>query len=368
MKPYHKRSVGMLAKRFRDLGLLLAVAAGSVSTSSTAYSQDPQSWVLKASDMQIPEDNPQTLEKIELGRKLYFEPRLSSSGTVSCNSCHNVMAGGDDGLPTSTGVRAQKGGRNAPTVWNSAFHSVQFWDGRANTLEDQAKGPITNPIEMGMKNHSLAVDRLLEIQGYREEFAKVFGGRATAKNVITIDRVAKAIASYERTLVTPNSSFDRFQMGDAKAISLEAKKGWELFQTIGCTSCHSGAVFSGPKMPIGIGFYQKFPLLPDPQLEGQYGFSQDLGRFEVTKVETDKNLFRVPTLRNVSVTAPYFHNGKVKTLEQAVKIMAKTQLGRDLGTKEARLLVSFLETLTGDFPKQSLPQLPMVKNQSQQFD
>lgn len=342
------------------------IAAAVVSLSAGVAQAQDKTYILSKSDMHVPADNlmsgPGFQEKIDLGRQLFFDPRLSSTGTVSCNSCHNVMAGGEDSVRTSTGVKGQLGGRNSPTVWNSAFHSVQFWDGRANLLEDQAKGPVTNPIEMGMKDHSMAVARLQKIDGYRDSFAKVFGGKASAKDVITIDKVAKAIAAYERTLVTENSPFDRFNAGDVKALSADAKKGWETFQKTGCVACHSGAHFSGPKMPIGTGFYQKFPLMPDANIEKAYGFSKDLGRFDVTKNEADKNTWRVPTLRNIALTAPYFHNGAVADLSEAVRVMGKVQLGKDLSKSEIKSIVAFLNSLTGEFPKQEMPRLPAYPN------
>lgn len=304
----------------------------------------------------VPADNPMTPEKIELGKKLYFDPRLSAPGTISCNSCHNVMAGGDDQRHLSLGFKAQLGGRNAPTVWNAAFQSVQFWDGRAASLEDQAKGPITNPVEMGMKSHAdLMTQRISKIPGYQAEFKKVFG----SDKALTIDNVAKAIAAYERTLITRNSPFDRYIKGDKKAMSTAAVDGFETFKSVGCTTCHMGPNFSGPQLPIGTGFYQQFPKFPDADIEKQYRISEDNGREKETKKESDRHLFRVPTLRNVALTAPYFHNGKVQTLEEAVRVMGKTQLNKSLSKKEIGKIVAFLkEGLSGEFPTQTMPRLP----------
>ena len=301
-----------------------------------------------------PAENPVTPAKVELGRKLYFDTRLSADNTVSCNSCHNVMAGGEDGQPTSTGIRGQKGGRSAPTVWNSGFLSVQFWDGRANTLEDQAKGPLVNPIEMGMKDHAAVIEKVKAIPGYASEFEKAFGG----KDAVTIDNLAKAIASYERTLVTRNSPVDRYVAGNKKALNAQQIRGMQLVQSVGCVACHMGPNYAGPALPLGTGFYQKFPTFPDAAIEAKYGFSKDLGRYEVTKKDSDRNLFRVPTWRNVAKTAPYFHNGAVKTLDEAVRVMAKTQLNRTLQDNEVADIVAFLNGLTGDFPKQKMPKLP----------
>jgi cytochrome c peroxidase len=304
----------------------------------------------------IPKDNPQTKDKIELGKMLYFDPRLSSDGTVSCNSCHNVMAGGDDNRAFSAGVKGQRGGRSAPTVFNAAFLSVQFWDGRAATLEDQAKGPITNPIEMGIKSHAVAMERLKKIPGYVQWFRKVF----KSKNSLTIDNVAKAIASYERTLITPNSPFDKFIQGDKKAMSSLAQKGYKTFNGVGCVTCHSGPAFAGPTgLPSGTGFYMKFPTFPDTAYDKKYQFTKDQGRFDVTKKKEDRHMFRVPTLRNVALTAPYFHNGSVDTLDEAVRVMGKTQLNKDLSKQQVSEIVAFLnEGLTGQIPPQTMPMLP----------
>lgn len=302
----------------------------------------------------VPKDNPMTKEKIELGKQLYFDPRLSQSGVISCNSCHNVMAGGDDNRSFSIGFKGQLGGRSAPTVWNSAFKSVQFWDGRSATLEEQAKGPITNPVEMGMQNHSVAIERIRKIPGYVKTFTQVFG----SKNPMTIDNTVKAIAAYERTLITPNSRFDQYIKGKKSALTTEEIAGFETFKKTGCVACHSGPNFAGPQLPIGTGFFQKFPLIPNAEIENRYDFKKDLGRYDVTKIEADKHMFVVPTLRNVALTAPYFHNGKVGKLDEAVKVMAKLQLGKDLSQIEANQIVAFLNTLTGEFPKQTMPRLP----------
>jgi len=309
-----------------EISVLTLVLASSAFAYEPLPSQPP-----------VPTNNPMSAAKVELGKKLFFDARLSLDGTVSCNSCHSLMAGGVDNLATSTGINAQKGGRNAPTVWNAAFLSTQFWDGRAKSLEEQAVGPISNPIEMGMPNHAAAVERIKTIPGYVQEFKSVFGGKSS----ITIDNIGKAIATYERTLITPNSPFDRYLGGDKKAISKNARKGSELFQNIGCIACHSGAAFAGPALPDGTGFFQRFPTFGDNQFVKKYKLDADLGRFDVTKSAGDKNLFRVPTLRNIGETAPYFHNGAVPTLEQAVRVMAKTQLNKDLTDKETAQLVDF---------------------------
>ena len=307
----------------------------------------------------IPKDNPQSPEKIELGKQLFFDPRLSADGTVSCNSCHNVMSSGTDNRPVSVGVNAQKGGRSAPTVWNAAFLTTQFWDGRAATLEDQAKGPILNPIEMGMPNKEEVVKRIKAIPGYIVQFEKTFGG----KDAVTYDNIAKAIASFERTLITSSSPFDRFIKGDKTALSRDAQEGMKLVEAVGCTGCHTGANFSGPaSLSIGQGFFQKFPVYPGSNFEKKYNLVADLGLYSVTKKNEDKNRWRVPTWRNVAVTAPYFHNGSVKTLDEAVRVMAKTQLDKTLKDQDVKNIVAFLNSLTGTFPKIAMPRLPDTPN------
>ena len=308
----------------------------------------------------IPKNNKQTKSKIELGKMLYFDPRLSSDGTVSCNSCHNVMNGGSDNRSFSSGVNGHRGGRSAGTVFNSAFYSVQFWDGRAKSLEDQAKGPLINPVEMGNANHDVVIARVKLIPGYVSQFKKVFG----KKNPVNIDNLAKAIASYERTLITPNSPFDKFIKGKKKALSANAKKGYQVFQSVGCVTCHSGPNFSGPTLPEGTGFFMKFPTFPKTSYDKKYKFTKDMGRFEVTKKEEDKHFFRVPTLRNIALTAPYFHNGSVITLEEAVRVMGKTQLNKDLSANDVAYLVAFLNSLTGKISPQTMPTLPPTLNKT----
>uniref|UniRef100_A0A0S6Z0L2 Cytochrome C peroxidase n=1 Tax=Mizugakiibacter sediminis TaxID=1475481 RepID=A0A0S6Z0L2_9GAMM len=301
-----------------------------------------------------PADNPTTPEKALLGKMLFFDTRLSSTGTVACASCHNVMEGGDDHRPTSMGVHGQLGGRNAPTVWNAAFLSVQFWDGRAPSLEEQAKGPIVNPSEMGMPKMELAVDRMRRIGGYLPYFRRAFGASAT----IDADSIARAIAAYERTLITPDSAYDRYARGDKSALSAQQRRGMQAFADVGCTACHSGPNFSGPALPQGTGFFQKFPTYTNNPYVARYRLLDDGGRATVTGKPEDQNLWRVPGLRNLVYTAPYFHNGLVQTLPEAVKVMASTQLDKQLDDAQAADIAAFLESLTGPFPAQSMPQLP----------
>lgn len=307
-----------------------------------------------------PAGNPSTPAKVDLGRELFFDPRLSATGSISCNSCHNLMAGGDDNLSTSVGVKGQTGKRSAPTVWNSGMLTALFWDGRAASLEDQAKGPMVNSVEMGMSSHDLVVSRLRDIPGYVKQFKLAFG----ANESVTIDNAARAIAAFERTLQTPDSAFDRSLKGDKSALSSAAQRGFKLVQDIGCTSCHQGVNFAGPAVPQGQGFYQKFPTFPDSTYETKYKLSDDLGRYEATKAEADKHMWRVPTWRNVALTAPYLHNGAVPTLDEAVRVMAKTQLNRELPPENVKDIVAFLGSLTGRFPKVELPRLPETAGRS----
>lgn len=311
-------------------------------------------WQALPDKAPAPPDNPTTAEKVELGRMLYFDPRFSTTGTVSCNSCHNLMLGGDDNRAFSMGVHGKTGGRSAPTVWNAAFAASQFWDGRAGSLEEQAKGPVVNPVEMGMSDVEKAMERVRAIPGYEPYFVKAFGD----ENPMTVDNAAKAVAAFERTMITPNSPYDRFVKGEKTALNEQQQRGMQTFADIGCTSCHSGAAFNGPAMAPGTGFFMKFPTFTDNDYVKKYDFMKDEGRSAVTKNASDRHLFKVPTLRNIALTAPYFHNGSVKTLDEAVRVMAKTQLNKDLSDTQATDLVAFLGGLTGEFPEQSLPRLP----------
>jgi cytochrome c peroxidase len=328
----------------------LAAICSLLTTTTLAASQ----WQALPQKAPEPADNPTTPDKVELGKMLYFDTRLSSNGTVSCFSCHNVMEGGDDHRTTSIGVHGQAGGRNAPTVWNAAFHSVQFWDGRAASLEEQAKGPPANPIEMGMSTLDAVSDRIEKIPGYKPYFDKVFGNGDN----INIDNIAKAIAAYERTLITPNSSYDLYVQGEKKALTKQQVRGMQTFADVGCTACHSGPNFDGPAMSMGQGFYQKFPLYTDNDYVSKYGLMNDTGRMAATGNVEDKNMWRVPTLRNLAYTAPYIHTGSVKSIPEAVRVMSKTQLGKDLTAGQVEDIVAFLDTLNGEFPQQTMPRLP----------
>jgi cytochrome c peroxidase len=274
------------------------------------------------------------------------------------------MLGGEDNRNFSMGVHGQMGGRSAPTVWNAAFASVQFWDGRAATLEDQAKGPVVNPVEMGMSEIETAMDRVRAIPAYRPYFERAFGG----DDPLTVDNAAKAVAAFERTMITPNSAYDRFVKGDSSALDEQQQRGMKAFAETGCTGCHSGAAFNGPSMAAGSGFFMKFPTFEDNEYVSKYDLLKDQGRFDVTGKEGDKHLFKVPTLRNIALTAPYFHNGSVATLDEAVRVMAKTQLNQDLGDHQVADIVAFLNALTGEFPEQALPRLPATPGWAFAYD
>ncbi len=278
--------------------------------------------------------------QVELGKKLYFDPRLSKSGFISCNSCHNLSMGGTDNLKTSIGHNWQQGPINAPTVLNSSMNLAQFWDGRAKDLKAQAGGPIANPGEMGF-THKLAVDVLESIPEYVVEFKQVFG-----TNKITIDEVTQAIAEFEKTLVTPNSRFDQWLLGDKDALTAKEVAGYKLFKSSGCTACHNGAA-------VGGNSFQKMGVVKPYKAK-----SPAEGRSAVTGKDADRFKFKVPTLRNVEMTYPYFHDGEAETLTEAVDIMGRLQLGKTFSKKQNAQIVAFLKALTGDQPAFQLPILP----------
>ena len=282
---------------------------------------------------------------VELGRMLYFDPRLSRSQAISCNSCHNLGLGGVDLQAHSIGHGWQFGGRNAPTVLNAVFHLAQFWDGRAPNLEEQAKGPIANPVEMA-NTHDAAVATLKAIPGYHPLFAAAFPGE---EDPVTIANVARAIAAFEATLTTPDAPFDRWLAGEDSALSAEQKRGLKLFLDTGCAACHNGPLLGGNG-------YQKFGVVEMPS--ERVVPRADRGRQEITGDEADAYVFKVPSLRNVALTRPYFHSGAVWDLAEAVRIMARSQLGTTLTDADARAIKAFLESLTGRQPEVAYPVLP----------
>lgn len=277
---------------------------------------------------------------VELGKKLFFDPRLSKSGIISCNSCHNLSMGGTDNLPTSIGDHWQQGPINAPTVLNSSMNLAQFWDGRAKDLKEQAGGPIANPGEMAF-THELAVEVLNSIPQYRAEFKRIFGS-----DEARIGMVTEAIAAFEETLVTPGSRFDKWLKGDYKALNGIELSGYRLFKSAGCVACHNGAA-------VGGGSFQKMGIHADFKTD-----SKAEGRVSVTRNESDRMSFKVPILRNIELTYPYFHDGSVWSLDEAVDTMGRLQLGRNFSKDEIGMIVAFLKTLTGIQPDIKLPVLP----------
>lgn len=283
-------------------------------------------------------------ELVELGRKLYFETKLSVNNTQSCNTCHDINnRAGDDGKPVSPGaIEGKFGTRNAPTVLNAGFQFVQFWDGRAKDLKEQAKGPILNPVEMAMPDEKTVEKTISAIPEYKEMFAKAYPNE---KKPITYDNLANAIAAFERTLVS-KSRFDDWINGNPNALTPQEKVGLKQFIEVGCITCHTGPLFGG-------NLYQKMGLVRP------YKNTKDLGRFEVTKQESDKFMFKVSQLRNVALTAPYFHDGTISNLEEAVKVMANIQLGRELTEEQTKNIVAFLKALTDKKLESKLKQTAM---------
>ena len=287
--------------------------------------------------------NPLTPEKIDLGRMLYYETRLSKSQQFSCNSCHMLDKFGVDNEPTSEGHKNQRGDRNSPTTYNAASHFVQFWDGRAATVEEQAKGPVLNPVEMAMPDEKYVLRVLNSIPGYVEAFKKAYPDQ---KDPVTYDNMANAIGAFERKLVTP-ARWDQFLKGDKTALTPEEKAGFNKFVDAGCAACHMGAYAGGT-------LYQKLGVVkPWPD-------KTDLGRAKVTKNQGDEMMFKVPSLRNIEKTGPYFHDGKVATLEEAIKLMAEYELGKQLVDADVKSIAAWLRSLTGTIPADYIkpPALP----------
>jgi len=295
----------------------------------------------------VPEiaDNKVTSEKVELGKMLFMDPRLSASHLISCNTCHNVGMGGDDNLETSIGHGWAKGPRNAPTAFNAVFNIAQFWDGRAADLKAQAKGPVQAGVEMNNKPERV-VSTLKSMPEYVASFAKAF---PKSDDAVSFDNMARAIEAFEATLITPHSAFDEFLMGDKTALNKVEMEGLDLFMDKGCVACHAGRNLGGEGYyPFGVVEKPGSEILP----EG------DKGRFAVTKTADDSYVFRAAPLRNIEITAPYFHSGKVWDLQQAVSIMGTSQLGEKLSDKEVETITAFLKTLTGEQPKIDYPILP----------
>jgi cytochrome c peroxidase len=312
------------------LASLAAVLVTNAADAKVAELRAKALQLLEPLPAKMPGSEQDTPARIELGRQLYFDKRLSVNDSQSCNTCHVLdgKKGGVDNEPTSEGAHGKRGDRNSPTTLNAGFHFVQFWDGRAADLKEQAKGPVLNPVEMAMPDEPTLMKKLGAVKEYQQGFAKAFPGVA---NPITYDNVAEAIAAFERTLIT-HDRLDDFLKGEDKALTATELKGLDLFLTVGCTTCHNGPV-------IGANSYQKVGLVHPYE-------TKDIGRFAISKEEGDEHKFKVPSLRNVVLTGPYFHDGKHTTLRDTIILMAHIQLDRQLTPDEADSLLAFMHALT----------------------
>ena len=322
----------------------LALFLGCARSGSESASIDPAALKAYAPLPDVaPGKEPITEEKVALGRMLYYETRLSANQKLSFNSCHDLTKYGVDNQATSVGDKGQHGDRNSPTVYNAAGHFVQFWDGRAADVEEQAKGPVLNPVEMAMTSGKQVVAVLKSMPEYVVAFQKAF---PNDKDPVTYDNTGKAIGAFERKLITP-ARWDKFLKGEQTALTSEEKAGFHTFVASGCQTCHAGALLGG-------NMYQKIGLVkawPD---------TSDTGRYKVTKSESDKFLFKVPSLRNIDKTGPYFHDGKIPTLDGAVAKMADHQVGKTLSAAEIQSIVTWMKSLTGEIPADYIkrPELP----------
>jgi cytochrome c peroxidase len=304
----------------------------------------PPIYVAPASDMAIT-PIPATLDldarKVALGRRLFLDKRLSADDSIACASCHDLARAGDDGLSVAVGVGGRRGELNTPTVFNSGFNFRQFWDGRAATLEEQVPGPVHNPLEMAT-DWATVIRKLEADDGYRAAFREIW---PDAGNLIRAETVQAAIAEFERSLLTPDSAFDRFLRGEETALDASALRGWDTFRNLGCIACHQG-------VNLGGNMYANLGVMGDYFAErGKPPGKGDLGRYNVTLREVDRHVFKVPSLRNVARTAPYFHDGCIASLEEAVETMARYQLGIVLAREQRADLVAFLKTLNGRLPE-----------------
>lgn len=339
-------------------GMLVVSCGGGSEKAEKTFSREISNFESLSDDAKVffgnlpteavSESNPLTAEKILLGQTLYYDKRLSKDGTQSCNTCHNLNTYGVDNQPTSMGDDGTSfGTRNSPTVLNAAVHFKQFWDGRAKDVEEQAGMPITNPVEMAIPSEEFLVDRLKGIEGYAPLFAAAFPEEVDA---LTYKNIATAIGAFERKLITP-AKFDKFQAGDINALSIAEKRGLESFIAEGCIQCHMGNTFGGG-LYQKVGLYGSYSDFKTPKVV-------DEGRFEVTKDENDKNMFKVPSLRNIEKTAPYFHDGQVAELEEAIMIMGRLQLKKEFTDDQVKDFIAFLKTLTGEVPKEYKVEPPM---------
>ncbi|WP_158089541.1 cytochrome-c peroxidase [Magnetofaba australis] len=302
------------------------------------------SWRALPARATDPLDNPTTVDKATLGRKLFLDRRLSRDGSVACVDCHALDRAGVDGRPRSLGVDGQVGARNAPSVYNAAFLSRLFWDGRAASLEEQALGPIANPVEMGVEDLNRVLARLRRDAEYPSLFAQAFSGEES----ITQTNLARALAAFERTLIQNQTRYDRFVRGEGEFTPLE-RRGMRLFHSVGCRQCHQDPTFSAAGRIGAVGAYRPFPRYGGHAIVARYALTEDAGN-----AMGRQGVWRVPSLRNVARTAPYFHNGAVTELEEAVRIMGLAQLNRQLSEQEVRALSAFLRTLSGSLQQEDL--------------
>lgn len=347
----------------KSLALLATGVLAAVAVAATAADDGDQALLTRAQAVFKPlpadaatADRPLSKERVELGRALFFEPRVSSDGRQSCAACHNPFFYGGDALPQSVGNSGKPLPRNVPTVFNTALQFAQHYGGNRVDVEEQAVKALTSGLAYGNKDYAEAESRLRALPDYKEMFANAFPGEAEPVNV---NNWGLAIGAYERTLITP-APFDKFLKGDTNAIGAQAKTGLDKFMSYGCSGCHSGAL-------VGGGMYQKFGITADywtitGSKEVEIFKGRDKGRFHDTKNEADAFMFKVQQLRNVAVTPPYFHDGSVAQLVDAVKVMGKLQLGRDISDADAKDIVAFLETLTGEVPASfaNVPSLPVA--------
>ncbi|MBP6863438.1 MAG: cytochrome-c peroxidase [Neisseriaceae bacterium] len=348
MKSWKKISLVSIAA-IGLFGVSVTMANNEIGFNKEALHQQAKGIFAPLPKEAINKENPYTKVKSDLGQMLFYEPRLSKGHTVSCNSCHSLATYGVDNLPTSQGHKGQFGDRNSPTVLNAALLGSQFWDGRAKDVEEQAGGPIMNPVEMAMPHQNLAIDTIASIPEYQALFKQAFPGE---KNPVNMPNIQKAIGLFERTLLTP-TRWDDYLNGDEKALTETELVGLNKFITTGCIACHQGVNLGGDQ-------FQKFGLVKDPYWQFTGSKKRDEGRFQVTQAEDDKYFFRVPGLRNVSRTYPYFHDGSVWSLEESVAIMGEAQLGQTYSKQDVKDIVAFLNVLTGEVPAaaRQLPILP----------
>lgn len=336
-----------LRSLFCSAATLMALMSGQLAHAFDYFQPLPEQPL-------VPADNPLSTAKIALGKQLFYDPKLSLKNTHSCNQCHNLLTGGDDDRAFSPTPDNGLTKRSAPGLWNIGMQTVLYWDGREKTLESQALDHLSDPNIMGFDNvktlEQLLNQRLTHDKNYRAAFSKAFN----EDKGVSLANIAKALASFQRALMAPNSAFDRYLKGDKTALSPAAVIGMREFNEAGCLACHFGTNFAGPApgpaMTMGDGFYELFPNILGSSYDKSLHLLDDLGRYEYSKNPAEKRMWRVPPLRNIALTAPYFHNGSAKTLREAVKVMGKTQFNNDLNEDQIDHITAFLRSLTGELP------------------